>query len=68
MEYIEELKKDLKLLDIEGIMQLTGWAKPTVINLMAQKDFPTIKVGKKNLVTYDAFKNYFSVRRALRGE
>lgn len=66
---INEMKQDLKLLDIEEIIALTGWGENTVRKIMTEdKDFPTIKIGKKNQVSFDGLKEYLSSRRILRGE
>lgn len=64
---MEDIKKEIRLLTIKDIEGLTGWANGTINKLMAQEDFPVIKIGKENLVLLESFKEYMSVRRDLRG-
>ena len=64
---IEELKKDLSLMNIEEVMEVTGLGKNKVIELMDLPDFPVLKIGKENLVMYESLKDYFRPRRILRG-
>ena len=64
---MEDIKKEIRLLTIKDIEELTGWATCTINKLMAQQDFPVIKIGKENLVLLESFKQYMSVRRDLRG-
>ena len=52
------------LLNIEDVMQITGWCEATVRNMFTNDpDFPAIKKGKEYQVEYSALKNYFSKRR-----
>lgn len=52
------------LLNIEDVMQITGWCETTVRSLFVHDaDFPAIKKGKEYQVEYSALKNYFATRR-----
>lgn len=56
--------KEIILLDIEDVMELTGWSKNVVKNTFAHdEDFPAIKKGKKNQVELEALKKYLGKRR-----
>lgn len=66
-EKINKLKEELQLLTIEDVMKLTGWGQTTVIALMSEKDFPTLKIGKRNQVTFDALKQYLDNGKIKRG-
>lgn len=59
---------EIVLLNIQDVMDITGWSEVTVKKAMAQPDFPTIKIGKENQVLLESLKNYLSTRRELRGE
>lgn len=59
---------DIKLLTIEDIEDITGWSTETIRRIMNEKDFPVIKIGKKNQVLAESFKEYLSTRRILRGD
>lgn len=67
-EKLKAMKDELSLLDIEEIMFVTGWGETTVREVMEEKDFPTLKIGKKNQVAFDALKEYVKHRRVRRGE
>lgn len=67
-EEIAKNKDELVLLNIKDVMRITGWGKKAVIKLMAQEDFPLIKIGKKNQVSFESLKEYLSCRRDLRGK
>lgn len=56
--------KDIILLDMGEVMEITGWCEKVVRNLFAyDEDFPAIKIGKKYQVEIGAFKEYLSKRR-----
>lgn len=62
-------QKDIILLDMGEVMEITGWCKKVVRNLFAyDEDFPAIKKGKKYQVELEAFKQYLSKRRVNKGE
>lgn len=63
----EEMKKEITLLTIQDVMDITGWSEGTVKKIMAQPDFPTIKIGKENQVLLESLKEFLAVRRDLRG-
>ena len=67
-ERIEKMKEELKLLDISDVMQLTGWGEATVREVMSEDEFPVVKIGKNNQVSFDALKEYLSHRRIRRGK
>jgi len=52
------------LLDMEEVMQITGWCENVVKDTFSHDaEFPAIKKGKKNQVELDALKKYLSVKR-----
>lgn len=60
----ETVSKELILLNIDDVVEITGWCKQTVRNTFAyDEDFPAIKKGKEYQVEATALKNYFSERR-----
>ena len=65
-EEIEKMQKELRLLDVQDVMSITGWGEGTVRSRMEDKDFPTIKIGKKNQGSFDALKEYLQHRRITR--
>lgn len=68
-EKLEALKEELNLLNIEEIMKITGWGKTTIKEIMkTDKDFPVLKIGKHNQVSFEALKEYVKHRRIKRGE
>ena len=44
-------KYDKDFLDCEDIMKITGLGRDNVRNLLRSKDFPTTKVGKRQVVS-----------------
>ena len=65
----QEMKNELGLLDINDVMAITDWGEETVRKLMqTDKEFPVIKIGKKNQVSFEALKEYVKHRRIKRGE
>lgn len=64
---MEEVKKKIVLLNVASIKEITGWGDNTIDKVMAQPDFPALKIGKENQVEVDAFKQYLMSRRELRG-
>ena len=68
VEELKELKRNIRLLNIEEVSYITNWSKATILKIMEiDKDFPVIKIGKENQVLKDALKEYLSIRRDLRG-
>lgn len=65
-EEIKKMQKELRLLDVKDVMSITGWGESTVRSRMEDIDFPTIKIGKKNQVSFDALKEYLQHRRITR--
>ena len=64
---MEDIKKEIRLLTVKDIEEITGYSTVTVMKMMSQPDFPVIKIGKENQVLLESFKEYMSVRRDLRG-
>lgn len=62
-EKIQQLKNELKLLDVEEVMAVTGLGEKTVREMMTEEDFPLIQIGRKYQVTFDALKEYLQHRR-----
>ena len=68
-EKLELLKEELGLLNVEEVMEITGWGESKLNEIMAtDKDFPVIKIGRRNQVRFDALKEYLNHRRDLRGK
>lgn len=68
-EKIQLMKEELGLLDMENVMEITGWGESTLEKIMASdKNFPVIKIGRKNQVRFEALKEYLNCRRDLRGD
>lgn len=60
----EIIDKKLILLDIEDVVEITGWCTEVVRNTFANDgDFPAIKKGKKYQVELEALKKYLEQRR-----
>jgi len=58
------LEKELILLDMSDVMNITGWCENVVRKIFAyDKDFPAIKKGKKYQVELNALKEYLKQRR-----
>lgn len=56
--------RELIMLNIEDVMDLTGWCENVVRRLFAyDEDFPAIKKGKKYQVELNSFKEYLKKRR-----
>lgn len=63
------VEKELILLDMKDVMQYTGWSDNVVKRLFAyDKELPVLKIGKKNQVELNAFKQYLSKRRTNKDE
>ena len=57
-------QKELIMLDMKDVQELTGWCKNVVRNTFAyDEQFPSIKKSKKYQVELGAFKEYLSKRR-----
>ena len=67
MKNLEDVKKEIVLLTVSDLEEITGYSTSTVMKMMSQPDFPVIKIGKENQVLLESFKQYMSVRRDLRG-
>ena len=68
-EKLQEMKQELKLLNVEETSQVTGWGIEKIRQLMNEDDeFPVIKIGKSNQVSFEALKEYIRHRRIKRGE
>lgn len=63
-EQREIVKREIILLDIPDVMEVTGGSKNIVKNTFANdEDFPAIKKGKKNQVELNSLKEYLGKRR-----
>lgn len=65
---MNENQNEIKLLNMDDIEQITGWSRVTVQKVMAQPDFPVIKIGKENQVLLESLNNYLKPGKVLRGE
>lgn len=50
-------------LNMQDVINITGWSKKTVELLFNHPDFPCTDIGKKKLVLKTAFMKFFSTRR-----
>lgn len=58
------VQKELIMLDMKDVQELTGWCEGVVRNTFAYDEhFPAIKKGKKYQVELGAFKKYLTERR-----
>lgn len=63
-EQREIITKELIFLDMNDVMELTGWCENVVRKMFAyDKEFPAIKKGKKYQVELTSFKEYLRKRR-----
>lgn len=63
-EQREIAQKEIVLLDIEEISNLTGWCPSKVRELCAHdKAFPVIKIGKRYQVELSSFKDFLKNKR-----
>lgn len=46
-------------LDVDDVMKITNYSRPTVLAMFNRKDFPCSDLGKKKLVLNWAFYSYF---------
>lgn len=49
---------EIEFLTVEDVMQLTGYSKPTVLEIFNRPDFPVWNYGRKYLVEKNAFLKY----------
>ncbi len=60
---------ELIMLDMNDVMDITGWCENVVRNTFAyDENFPAIKKGKKYQVELGAFKEYLTKRRTNKQE
>lgn len=63
------VERELILLDMKDVMYYTGWSDNVVKRLFAyDKELPVLKIGKKNQIELNAFKQYLSKRRTNKDE
>ncbi len=63
-EQKEIVNKELILLDMQDVMEITGWSDNVVRRLFAYNEaFPSLKIGKRYQVELGAFKEFLSKRR-----
>lgn len=68
-EQKEIISKELILLNIDDVIELTGWCEQVTRNTFAHDmDFPAIKKGKEYQVEFGALKTYLSTRRNNKSE
>ena len=66
-EKIEIAKRKLMILNMDDVIEITGWSKGVVSKLFAHdEDFKAIKIAKPNQILLDSLKDYLSVRRVSR--
>jgi len=62
-----QIKKEIVLLTMEEVAEITGWSIGVVKEMFAHdNEFPAIKKGKQNQVLLESLKQYLSVRRVSR--
>lgn len=68
-EKLQKMKEDLHLLNVQEVSYITGWSDSTVRDVMNdEKDFPVIKIGRENQVSFEGLKEWLTHRRVRRGE
>ena len=59
-------KYDKDFLDCEDIMKITGLGRDNVRTLLRSKDFPTTKVGKRQVVSVLNFVTWLTLNNSTR--
>lgn len=44
---------------VDDVMELTGYSRPTVLNMFKMKSFPACSMGKRKIVKKSAFWKFF---------
>ena len=62
LKELEDAGKNIIMLDINRVAELTGWNKQTVNRMFNRPDFPAQCFGKSRLVEVTALRDFFSKR------
>lgn len=55
----EHLNREFRFLTVKDVMRMTGYSKPTVLDIFNRPDFPACDYGKNKIVFLPAFYDYF---------
>ena len=53
---MDDLKKEIRLLTVSDLEEITGYSTCTVMKMMSQPDLNVIKIRKENQVLLESFK------------
>ena len=58
------MQKETTFLNVKDVSEIMGISIPTARKLFEKRDFPTIRVGRRLLVSEDAFRKYMMQRHS----
>ena len=58
------MQKETTFLNVKDAAEIMGISIPTARKLFEKRDFPTIRVGRRLLVSEDAFRKYMMQRHS----
>ena len=58
------MQKETTFLNVKDVAEIMGISTPTARKLFEKRDFPTIRVGRRLLVSEDAFRKYMMQRHS----
>ncbi|MBK6090024.1 helix-turn-helix domain-containing protein [Ruminococcus difficilis] len=58
------MQKETTFLNVKDVAEIMGISIPTARKLFEKRDFPTIRVGRRLLVSEDAFRKYMMQRHS----
>lgn len=58
------MQKETTFLNVKDVAEIMGISIPTDRKLFEKRDFPTIRVGRRLLVSEDAFRKYMMQRHS----
>lgn len=58
------MQQETTFLNVKDVAEIMGISIPTARKLFEKRDFPTIRVGRRLLVSEDAFRKYMMQRHS----
>lgn len=58
------MQKETTFLNVKDVAEIMGISIPTARKLFEKRDFPTIRVGRRLLVSEDAFRKHMMQRHS----
>ena len=58
------MQKETTFLNVKDVAEIMGISIPTARKLFEKRDFPTIRVGRRLLVSEDAFREHMMQRHS----